>query len=258
MSPISGGAVQPRVAQHPVALQAGALGDVVGIASAHAPGRVFTVIFGRIARVAIGGRAVSGVRAGGTAPMESVRESRFGRIAVARHEPAHHHQAVFSSHLSGAGSGGIRVHGCCCRRLLLAVLMIVYGVRTDAGLTLADSVHFSGSRCSRMDSAALLPPINARWRDVQHTVPFLLQIGHVCNARDVPAARRARALAVGHRAQSAGRVVGVFRSSALGRHMPAVDVLVTIVRGERRDRCARSAGTSPAPNARSWTWYEPR
>jgi lipopolysaccharide transport system permease protein len=60
--------------------------------------------------------------------------------------------------------------------VMLVALMIVYGVTPgpDGWVALP---AFLGLVLFAYGFAALLAAVNARWRDVQHTVPFVLQIG---------------------------------------------------------------------------------
>jgi lipopolysaccharide transport system permease protein len=73
--------------------------------------------------------------------------------------------------------------------------------------------------------AALLAAINARWRDVQHTVPFLLQIGLFLTPVLYPPVvvpQRVRWLAA---LNPLTGWIGLFRASALGSPLPSTDVL---------------------------------
>ena len=60
--------------------------------------------------------------------------------------------------------------------LMLTALMIVYGVGLGVNAWLV-APAFIGLALFAYGFAALLAAVNARWRDVQHTVPFVLQIG---------------------------------------------------------------------------------
>jgi lipopolysaccharide transport system permease protein len=70
--------------------------------------------------------------------------------------------------------------------LMLIVFMIVYGVPLgpQAWIVLP---AFTGLVLFAYGFAALLAAVNARWRDVQHTVPFLLQIGMLATPVVYPA-----------------------------------------------------------------------
>lgn len=59
--------------------------------------------------------------------------------------------------------------------VLLAILMAVYGVAPTAALALGIPVLL-GVVLLAFGLSAFLAAINARWRDVQHTIPFVLQI----------------------------------------------------------------------------------
>ena len=60
--------------------------------------------------------------------------------------------------------------------VLLVILLSVYHIAPTARLWLALPVLL-GVLLFSFGFAALLAAINARWRDVQHTIPFMLQIG---------------------------------------------------------------------------------
>ncbi len=60
--------------------------------------------------------------------------------------------------------------------LLLVVLLAVYHIAPTGQLWLAVPA-LAGVLLFSYGFAALLAAINARWRDVQHTLPFLLQVG---------------------------------------------------------------------------------
>ena len=60
--------------------------------------------------------------------------------------------------------------------VMLALGMAAYGVTPGADLWLVIPA-FLGLAFFAYGFSALLAAVNARWRDVQHTVPFLLQIG---------------------------------------------------------------------------------
>ncbi|MDQ3696846.1 MAG: ABC transporter permease, partial [Gemmatimonadota bacterium] len=60
--------------------------------------------------------------------------------------------------------------------LLVVALMAWYGVSPSLALPLA-AAALAGIIVLSFGAATLLAAINARWRDVQHTLPLLLQIG---------------------------------------------------------------------------------
>ncbi|MGQ0713220.1 MAG: ABC transporter permease [Gemmatimonadaceae bacterium] len=108
---------------------------------------------------------------------------------------------------------------------LLAVFMIVYGVAPDASIGLLIPA-FVGLALFAYGFGALLAAINARWRDVQHTVPFLLQIGLFLTPVLYPALvvpERLRWLAA---LNPLTGWIGLFRSSVLGAPMPDAAVLI--------------------------------
>jgi lipopolysaccharide transport system permease protein len=108
--------------------------------------------------------------------------------------------------------------------VLLAVFMIVYGVAPGFGIALAVPA-FLGLSLVAYGFAALLAAVNARWRDVQHTVPFVLQIGLFLTPVLYPATvvpERLRWLAA---LNPLTGWIGLFRASVLGTPLPAGGVL---------------------------------
>jgi lipopolysaccharide transport system permease protein len=109
--------------------------------------------------------------------------------------------------------------------LMLAGLMLFYGL--VPGLTLVLVLPaFVGLALFAYGFAALLAAVNARWRDVQHTVPFLLQVGLFLTPVLYPTTvvpERLRWLAA---LNPLTGWIGLFRSSLLDRPLPPGDVLV--------------------------------
>ena len=109
--------------------------------------------------------------------------------------------------------------------VLLAILLIVYDVVPGATLGLLIPA-FIGLSLFAYGFAALLAAVNARWRDVQHTVPFLLQVGLFLTPVLYPTVivpERLRWLAA---LNPLTGWIGLFRSSALGQTLPPSDVLL--------------------------------
>jgi lipopolysaccharide transport system permease protein len=109
--------------------------------------------------------------------------------------------------------------------LMLAALLIVYEVvpGTSFGLLVP---AFIGLSVFAYGFAALLAAINARWRDVQHTVPFLLQVGLFLTPVLYPTVivpERLRWLAA---LNPLTGWIGLFRASVLGLPLPPSSVLV--------------------------------
>jgi lipopolysaccharide transport system permease protein len=109
--------------------------------------------------------------------------------------------------------------------VMLAGLMLFYGL--VPGLTLGLLLPaFVGLTLFAYGFAALLAAVNARWRDVQHTVPFLLQVGLFLTPVLYPTTvvpERLRWLAA---LNPLTGWIGLFRSSLLDRPLPPGDVLV--------------------------------
>jgi lipopolysaccharide transport system permease protein len=187
---------------------------------------VFTVIFGRLARVDTGGlpypvfalagliawnlfaKVITDASASLVANQHMITKLFFPRIYLVL--------AAGASALVDAAVGIV----------LLAVLFIVYGVPLTPALVLGAPLLFSVLLLA-YGLGALLAAVNARWRDVQHTVPFLLQVGMfvtpVIYPLSVVPERWQWVMTVN---PLAGLVAG-FRGAILGRDMPPGDVLIT-------------------------------
>lgn len=108
--------------------------------------------------------------------------------------------------------------------LLLAALMVAYDVGPGANIWMMLPA-FIGLCLFAYGFAALLAAVNARWRDVQHAVPFLIQIGLFLTPVLYPAVivpQRVRWLA---ELNPLAGWIGLFRSSALGTPLPDSAVL---------------------------------
>jgi lipopolysaccharide transport system permease protein len=112
--------------------------------------------------------------------------------------------------------------------VLLAVLMGVYGLAPSAGALLALPV-LAGVMLLAFGLSALLAAVNARWRDVQHTIPFLLQIGLLVTPIVYPpstlSARWQWLLAI----NPLTAVVAAFRSAVFGLPLPDSRTMLTSV-----------------------------
>jgi lipopolysaccharide transport system permease protein len=112
--------------------------------------------------------------------------------------------------------------------VLLGGLMAVYGIAPTMSLFLALLV-LAGVILLAFGLAAFLAAVNARWRDVQHTVPFLLQIGLFATPIVYPATvvsdRWQWLLALN---PLTGLVTG-FRAAVLGLPLPAANVIAASV-----------------------------
>jgi lipopolysaccharide transport system permease protein len=109
---------------------------------------------------------------------------------------------------------------------LLALLMVWYGVPLTSAAWMAIPAMAAIVLVS-FGLAALLAAINARWRDVQHTLPFFLQIGMfltpVVYRPELVPERWRWLLALNPLAG----LIEVFRSSLLGLPMPPARLFAT-------------------------------
>ena len=108
---------------------------------------------------------------------------------------------------------------------MLALAMVVYRVAPGMDLWLVVPA-FLGLAFFAYGFSALLAAVNARWRDVQHTVPFLLQIGLFLTPVLYPPVlvpQRFRWLAA---LNPLTGWIELFRASLLNRPLPSADVLV--------------------------------
>ena len=187
---------------------------------------VFTVVFGRLARVDTGAvpypvfalaglvawnlfaKVITDGSASLVANQHMITKLFFPRIYL-----------VLAAGASAVVDAAVGV-------VLLAILFVVYDVPFSPSLLLGIPLLFSVLLLA-YGLAALLAAANARWRDVQHTVPFLLQVGMFVTPIFYPVSavpeRWQWALLVN---PLAGLVAG-FRGAVLGRDMPSGDVLVT-------------------------------
>jgi lipopolysaccharide transport system permease protein len=109
--------------------------------------------------------------------------------------------------------------------VMLTVFMIAYGVAPGPYVWLVVPA-FLGLVLFSYGFAALLAAVNARWRDVQHTVPFLLQIGMLATPVLYPAdilPERWRWIAT---LNPMTGWVSLFRSAVLGAPLPDAQLLL--------------------------------
>ncbi len=110
--------------------------------------------------------------------------------------------------------------------LLLAAAMAWYGVHPGVRVLLAIPA-LAGVLLFALGFAALLAGVNARWRDVQHTLPFLMQVGLYVT----PVIYRTSFIPEKWRWLLAlnplTALVEIFRAAALGLPLPDVRVIST-------------------------------
>lgn len=109
--------------------------------------------------------------------------------------------------------------------VLLLVLCVMYDVAPSASVVLAIPLLVATVLVA-MGLGSLLAAVNARWRDVQHTVPFLLQIGLFATPILYPVSvvpeRWQWVLAI----NPLTGLVGGFRAAVLGLPLPSARVMV--------------------------------
>jgi lipopolysaccharide transport system permease protein len=110
--------------------------------------------------------------------------------------------------------------------VLLVIAMVTFGVTPSPRAWLAVPA-LAGVMLLAFGLAALLAAINARWRDVQHTIPFLLQIGLFVT----PVLYRDSLLPANWRwitgVNPLSGFIEIFRSSVLGLPLPDSRLLAT-------------------------------
>lgn len=109
---------------------------------------------------------------------------------------------------------------------LLIAVMIWYGVTPNATVVLALPT-FAGVLIAAFGIAALLAALNARWRDIQHVLPLLLQLGLFVT----PVAYDASIFPPSHNWLVAfnplAGLIELFRSSLLGQPLPDAATITT-------------------------------
>jgi lipopolysaccharide transport system permease protein len=109
---------------------------------------------------------------------------------------------------------------------LLAGLMIWYQVRPTPMLVLALPALF-GILIAALGIATFLAALNARWRDVQHTLPLLLQIGVLVTPVAYHASFFPKSWQWLVAINPLAGLIELFRASLLGQPLPDARVLVT-------------------------------
>lgn len=185
---------------------------------------VFTVLFGMIARVPSGDVPYPLFALAGLLPW-----NLFGRIVSDGSQSLVTNQHIITKLffpriflvLAGGASAFLDA---AVTAVMLAVFMIVYEVAPGSTVWLVIPALI-GLSTFAYGFAALLAAINARWRDVQHTVPFLLQIGLFLTPVLYPPVivpQRVAWLAV---LNPLTGWIGLFRSSVLGSPLPPTNIL---------------------------------
>ena len=137
---------------------------------------VFTVLFGMLAKVPSGGVPYAAFALAGLLPW-----NLFAKIvsegAVALVVNQHIVTKLFFPRIYLVlAVGASALLDAAVTVVLLIAAMVVFGIAPGPGIVLALPALL-GVVVLAYGAAALLAAVNARWRDVQHTVPFLLQVG---------------------------------------------------------------------------------
>ena len=186
---------------------------------------VFTLLFGMLAKIPPGDVPYPLFALAGL-----LQWNLFVKVVTDGSQSLVTHQALISKlffpriYLVLAGAASALVDAAVTAAMLIAAL-VWFGVRPHPALLLALPA-FAGMLLLSLGLAALLASINARWRDVQHTLPFLLQIGLyvtpvIYRSSFVP--ERWRWLLA---LNPLTAPVEVFRAAVLGQAMPGAGVLV--------------------------------
>lgn len=185
---------------------------------------VFTVLFGMIARVPSGDVPYPVFALAGLLPW-----NLFARVVSDGSQSLVTNQHIitklfFPRIFLVLASGASAFLDAAVTAVLLVVLMLVYELGPGPGVWMAVPALL-GLSTFAYGFAALLAAINARWRDVQHAVPFLIQIGLFLTPVLYPAVvvpLRVRWLAA---LNPLTGWIGLFRSSVLGSPLPSGEIL---------------------------------
>ena len=186
---------------------------------------VFTVLFGIIARVPSGDVPYPVFALAGLLPWNLFsRVVSEGSQALVANQ--HMITKLFFPRIFLVFAGGASAFiDAAATALMLIALMIVYAVPVGAGVWLVLPA-FLGIALFAYGFAALLAALNARWRDVQHTVPFALQIGLFLTPVLYPTVvvpDRFRWLTD---LNPLAGWIGLFRSGVIGTSLPAADAIL--------------------------------
>jgi lipopolysaccharide transport system permease protein len=137
---------------------------------------VFTVLFGMLAKIPTGGVPYPIFALAGLLPW-----NLFNRITNDGAASLVTNQGIitklfFPRIFLVLAAGGSALLDACVTVLLLIALLVFYHIAPTMQLWLALPA-LAGVLLFSFGFASLLAALNARWRDVQHTLPFMLQIG---------------------------------------------------------------------------------
>lgn len=187
---------------------------------------VFTLLFGVIAKVPSGGVPYAVFALCGLLPWNAFAKILSdGAIALSANQ-ALITKIFFPRVYLVLAAGASAILDALVGLVLLAIAMITFGVAPSPRLWLAVPA-LAGAMVLAFGLAALLAAVNARWRDVQHTIPFVLQIGLFLT----PVLYRDSLLPANWRwiagINPLSGFIEIFRSSVLGLPLPDSRLLVT-------------------------------
>jgi lipopolysaccharide transport system permease protein len=187
---------------------------------------IFTLLFGRIARIDTQGIPYPVFALAGLV-VWNLFAKIVGDAAVSLVVNQHIITKLFFPRLYLVlASGASAIADALVGVVLLLGLCVLYGVEPSRSVALAGPLLVA-TVVAATGLGAFLAAVNARWRDVQHTLPFLLQIGLFVTPVLYPASvvpeRWQWALAIN---PLAGLVTG-FRASVLGLPLPPARIMVT-------------------------------
>jgi lipopolysaccharide transport system permease protein len=187
---------------------------------------VFTLLFGMVAKVPSGGVPYAVFALCGLLPWNAFAKILSdGAIALSANQ-ALISKVFFPRVYLVLAAGASAIVDVLVRVVLLAIAMFAIGVVPSPRAWLAVPA-LAGVMLLAFGLAALLAAVNARWRDVQHTIPFLLQIGLFVT----PVLYRDSLLPANWRwiagVNPLAGLIEVFRSSVLGLPLPDSRLLAT-------------------------------
>jgi lipopolysaccharide transport system permease protein len=187
---------------------------------------VFTLLFGVIAKVPSGGVPYAVFALCGLLPWNAFAKILSdGAISLSANQ-ALITKVFFPRIYLVLAAGASAILDALVGLALVAIAMVTFGVAPSPRLWLAIPALL-GAMVLGFGLAALLAAVNARWRDVQHTIPFVLQIGLFLT----PVLYRDSLLPASWRwiagVNPLSGFIEIFRSSVLGVPLPDTRLLVT-------------------------------
>lgn len=187
---------------------------------------VFTLLFGILARVPSGGVPYAVFALGGLIPWNAFAKIvSDGAVSLSSNQGLIT-KIFFPRIYLVLAAGASAIIDLLVGLVLLVIAMIAYGVPPSPRIWLAVPA-IAGAICLAFGVSAFLAAVNARWRDVQHTVPFLVQIGLFITPvlyRDSLLPEQWRWIVA---INPMSGFIEVFRSSVLGLPLPSAATLAT-------------------------------